>query len=140
MTLYALLLARCGLSHREAAAYHAVRLDTVKSWSAGRNRAPPGALAELRELYRAIERTAASALVEIGGIAGDAAAGEIELGIATTEAEARELGLPCVGAHAALLGIVAARLDRPVAIVPRGSTAATAAAVRARRHPMGWSE
>lgn len=47
-TLYAACLARLGLSQAGAAAVHGVRLDTVKSWSAGRNRVPDGAWDELR--------------------------------------------------------------------------------------------
>lgn len=58
MTPFALLLDRCGLSHREAAAYLSVRLDTVRSWSLGRNRTPPGVIEELRLLYRRIELAA----------------------------------------------------------------------------------
>ena len=48
-TLYAACLSRLGLSQAQAAALHSVRLDTVKSWSAGRNPVPEGAWAELRE-------------------------------------------------------------------------------------------
>src|SRR5690606_5886364 len=48
-TLYAACLSRLGLSQAQAAALHGVRLDTVKSWSAGRNPIPEGAWAELRE-------------------------------------------------------------------------------------------
>lgn len=47
-TLYAACLSRLGLSQPEAASLHGVRLDTVKSWSAGRNRVPQGAWDELR--------------------------------------------------------------------------------------------
>lgn len=49
-TLYAACLSRLGLSLAEAAQLHEVRIDTVKSWSAGRNGVPPGAWEELREL------------------------------------------------------------------------------------------
>ena len=51
MTLYAAALRLLGLSHAEAARLHNVRLDTVKSWSAGRRSAPPGCWDELRALY-----------------------------------------------------------------------------------------
>lgn len=47
-TLYAACLSRLGLSQSEAASWHGVRLDTVKSWSAGRNPVPDGAWADLR--------------------------------------------------------------------------------------------
>ena len=39
MTLYRLLLSRVGLSQADAAILHQVRLDTIKSWCAGRARA-----------------------------------------------------------------------------------------------------
>ena len=123
-TTYALLLDRCGLSIREAAEFHDVRLDTVKSWSAGRNGVPPGAMAELRELYAKIETAAAEGLKVIR----EQRAKEVELGLASYDHESQSLGWPCVGAHRAVLGLVAARAKGVVMIVPRGSTAATAAA------------
>lgn len=48
-TLYSACLSRLGLSLSGAASLHGVRLDTVKSWSAGRNPVPQGAWDELRE-------------------------------------------------------------------------------------------
>lgn len=48
-TLYSACLSRLGLTQSEAAALHEVRIDTVKSWCAGRNRVPPGAWIDLRE-------------------------------------------------------------------------------------------
>lgn len=47
-TLYAACLSRLGLSQAGAAALHGVRIDTVKSWSAGRNPVPQGAWDQLR--------------------------------------------------------------------------------------------
>lgn len=47
-TLYASCLSRLGLSQARAAELHGVRLDTVKSWSAGRRAVPPGAWDDLR--------------------------------------------------------------------------------------------
>jgi len=134
MTLFALLLDRCGLSYREAADFLSMRLDSVKSCAVGRRTAPPGAIAELRALYRQIERAADEAVGDMRAlIKKRGAPEEIELGIASDDHEAQSLGLPCVGAHAALLGLVAARLDVPVIIVPRGSTPATAGAADAHR-------
>lgn len=121
-TTYALILDRCGLSLREAAEFHGVRPDTVKSWRLGRRAAPPGALAELRALYTRIERAAGEALKEIAR----QRAGAVELGLASDDAEARALGWPCVGAQAAVLGLVAARAKASITVVPRGSTPATA--------------
>ncbi|NBC37381.1 hypothetical protein GTZ99_12550 [Novosphingobium sp. FSY-8] len=53
-TLYAACLSRLGLSQAEAATLHGVRLDTVKSWSAGRNPVPQGAWDQLRQAEAAI--------------------------------------------------------------------------------------
>lgn len=59
-TFYAACLSRLGLSLAEAAAFHDVRPDTVKSWSSGRNRVPDGAWAELREYEaRIVDRSEA---------------------------------------------------------------------------------
>jgi hypothetical protein len=55
----------------------------------------------------------------------------IEIGLAADDHEAQALGWPCVGAQEAMLGLVVARCRRPVRIVPRGSTVATAAATDA---------
>lgn len=129
-TAYALLLARCGLSLREAAEFHGVRADTIKSWSSGRRTAPDGAVAELRELYARIERAAAEAIK----LARKRRATELELGLASDDHEARSIGWPCVGAQAAAFGLVAARLNILVKIVPRGSTVATAAAADVHDH------
>jgi hypothetical protein len=132
-TAYALLLDRCGLSQREAAAFHDVRLDTVKSWSSARNNPPAGVIEELRGLYARIARAAAEAVAAIG--AGATPAEAVELGIAVDDQEAQSLGWPCVGAHAAVLGLVAAQCRLAVSIVPRGCTPATAAAADAH-HPL----
>lgn len=130
MTLFALLIQRCGLSLSEAAAFLGVRLDTVKSWSSGRNPTPPGVTDELRALYEKIE-TAAENLLSIIEEADDEA--EIELGYASDDKEARSLGWPCVGAQRAALGIAIARTDKDVILSPRGSTVATAAAADAHK-------
>ena len=129
-TLAALLIDRCGLSQREAADVLSVSINTVKSWMAGRARAPAGVIAQLRALYGSIERAAAEALAVI---AGQPDAAEIELGYAADDVEAQSLGWLCAGAQRAMLGIVAARCGRPVRLVPRGSTLATAGAADAHR-------
>lgn len=58
MTPYRALQQLCGLTQSDAAALHGVRIDTVKSWSAGRNRAPMGVMNELRQLVRWQQNTA----------------------------------------------------------------------------------
>ncbi|HQF31786.1 MAG TPA: hypothetical protein PLJ34_10105, partial [Hyphomicrobiales bacterium] len=76
-----------------------------------------------------IERAAAGAVVEIDcQTIKHGAPDSVELGLSSDDHEAQSIGWPCVGAHAAVLGLVAARVDVPLAIVPRGSTIATAGA------------
>lgn len=135
-TTFSLLCDRCGLSQQTAADLLNVRLDTVKSWSNGRNGCPPGVIEQLRALYAIIERSAAEALKQIKRI--KPKPDEIEIGIASDDHEARQppIGLPCVGAHAAVLGLVAAKSPVPVMIVPRGSTVATAAAIEVHEAAM----
>lgn len=59
-TLYAFCLSRLGLSQAGAAALHGVRVDTVKSWSSGRNAVPDGAWDDLRAYEaRIIDRSEA---------------------------------------------------------------------------------
>lgn len=128
MTPYRLLLSRVGLSQADAAAMHGVRLDTVKSWCASRNRAPAGVIAELRALHSKQRRAAAEGIALAGKVPPGA---EIELGYAVDDAEAQSIGWPCAAAQHAALGMTIARLDRPVRLTPRGTTQATAAAADA---------
>jgi hypothetical protein len=125
---FALLLDRCGLSVREAAAFLRVREDTVKSWRTGRNPTPPGVFVSLRTLYAGQTNAAGEALALLSSAPSDMV---VELGLASDDAEAQLLGFPCVGAHAAVLGMVVGGANRPVRIVPRGSTPVTAAAADA---------
>ena len=53
--LYALFRERCGLSISEAAEYHGVSENSIKSWCSGRRAPPDGVLNELRTLYSRIE-------------------------------------------------------------------------------------
>jgi transcriptional regulator with XRE-family HTH domain len=132
-TTFALLLQASGLSQREAAAFLGVSASSVDKWSRGVKTAPEGAEAELAALVAEIDQGALD-----GAEAGldrlrQAAAppDAVRLGLASDDEEARQLGLPTVSAHAALLGRVAAALideGYRVEIVPRGSESATAAA------------
>ncbi len=126
ITPYDLLRQRCGLSQQEAADFHKVRLDTVKSWCAGRNTAKPEVLAELRRLYQRIIHASGQLGARI-----DALKGEIALGEAMSDTMARKLGFPCIGAHAAALGLTIAALpdDVTVQLVPWKAGIATATAV-----------
>lgn len=135
-TEFALLCNRCGLSHKEAADFLNVRLDTVKSWSNGRNNAPEGAKKDLSQLYSQIEKTAAQGfdflsqkISDIGEVPE-----EIELGVAVDDAEAQALGLPFASCHQvaiALLVLLGRAEGWRFNVVPRGSTVATAGAADA---------
>lgn len=128
MTPYRLLLSRVGLSLADAAAMHGVRLDTVKSWCAGRNRAPPGVIAELRALY-ARQKQAADEVIK--AIAGFPEVNKVELGYAADDVEAQKMGWPCASAQWTSIGMIAAGTDRQITLAPRGTTMATAAAADA---------
>ena len=132
MTPFALLSQACGLSHREAAEFLGVRLDTVKSWSSGRNRAPASVLDDLRHLWAEIDFASDRAAALIGEQAAGLPIGEtIEIGYPADDHEARDLGLPCVGAWRAMCARVVARIRNPIKLLPRGSTPALAAAADA---------
>ena len=131
-TLFALLCHVCGLSHREAADWLDVRPDTVKSWSAGRRVAPDGVVEALADLAERIDEAADQVVNHLDSLDPDAEARDIEIGLAADDHEARDLGWPCVGAHRAVIGLTIARgmvAGRTFQVVPRGSTAATAAAI-----------
>ena len=118
---YTLLTQACGLSHGEAAQFLGVRLDTAKSWAHGKRNAPPRVFEELRALDAAIERAASLSLLQISSLCRrEYAPAVIVLRDVLTDAEAQAQGLPCVGAHRAMLSRVVSRCARPIRIVPRG--------------------
>ena len=130
MTLFSLLRQACGLSPREAAGALGVGLSSVKQWDAGRS-APDGVLAELRGLHSVIRRASEEAFQAMSATPIGA---EIEIGYPADDHEAQSLGLPCVGAWRAMCAGAIARLPHRVVLVPRGSTPATAAAMRGHGH------
>jgi hypothetical protein len=133
MNKFALLTHFSGLSLREAADFHHVRLDTVKSWSVGRRRAPAAVLDELRALIVRQEQGAAEALKQISELIDEhGEPDEIEIGYPADDHEAHSLGWPCVGAWRAMAARVVAKSPSAVKLVPRGSTPVTAAAADAR--------
>jgi len=123
ITPFSVLAERCGLSQREAAEFLKVRIDTVKSWSAGRNAVKPEVLAELRRLYANIQAASdeltshLSELLEMQrerGIKPRA----IVFGIAETDDVARAFGFPSRGPYMAAIGLALTRLPDDVVIVP----------------------
>lgn len=132
-TTFSLLLQASGLSQREAAVFLGVSPSSVDKWSRAVKSAPEGAETELAALVAEIDlgaldsTEAALDLLRQAGMPPDA----VRLGLASDDEEARQMGLPTVSAHAAMLGRVAAALideGYRVEIVPRGSESATAAA------------
>lgn len=138
MSLYASLQGLCGLSNREAAEFFRVSPSSIDKWRLStRNPPPRGALEALAALH-ARQRKAALAMIEIAQqqIKANGPNGAVSLGFCADDAEAQSLGWPCVGAHRAVLAIVAAAvipLGVEVSFVPRGSTPATAAAADAHQ-------
>ena len=105
-----------------------------RTWSTDKNATPKSVIDEMRALYASIEHAADDAVAAIRSrIKEHGQPRRLEWGVAADEHEAQQLGLPCVGAHQALIGLITARLDLPVTIVPRGSTVATASAEELRQ-------
>lgn len=130
MIIFAEILRGVGLSQQEAADWLNVSLDSVKSWGQGRRTPPTGILAELHALAERQDRAAhmgAASWVDAGSPA------VIEIGLASDDHEAADLGWPCVGAHRTVIRRMWEMLpaETRVTIVPRGSTPATAAAIEA---------
>lgn len=107
MTLFAASLRLLGLSHGEAADFLSVRLDTVKSWSAGRNRVPGGVWTQLRALYEKQQAAVEAALDLIDEQQPDE--------IAPNLSGPRGKQWPSQGAHHAVLAALALSVDLPIA-------------------------
>jgi hypothetical protein len=121
-TVYDLLRQRCGLSQEDAALFHNVRIDTIRSWCGDRRPAPPGPIAELKGLYRDI--------IKAGEIlaAGARLLPQIDadgnrfywLGLPLDEQDARgACGWPCSSACEAAVAVAIAALEDTVRLVPR---------------------
>ncbi|SMF82006.1 hypothetical protein SAMN06265365_14211 [Tistlia consotensis] len=113
MSLLAIALQACGLSQREAAEYLAVRLDTLKSWSAGRKPTRPGILSELRALAGRQEAAAESCLLAWER---DGRPAELCYALAGDDEAARRMGWPCVGAQRAVARRLWERLPQGIAL------------------------
>jgi transcriptional regulator with XRE-family HTH domain len=126
MTLYRALLSASGLSQREVADFHGVRLDTVKNWVQSKSAPPDGVIAEIKGLVRRQLKAAAEMAAAIEKSQAEA----IEIGLASDDHEAQQppLDWPCATAQLQAIGLAVAQTDKPVRIVPRGSTPATAGA------------
>lgn len=128
-TLFKLLHRACGLSNQETADYLSVRIDTVKSWSSGRNPAPEWAISMLRALLSTMDGAAEATRDLYNEIKPD----DIFMGYCTDDTEAQSLGYPTASAQHAALAMQIARLPLtlPIRLGPRGADFATAAAADA---------
>lgn len=114
MTPFNLLLQLTGLSHREAGFYLNVREDTVSAWARGYRDSPRGVLEQMRDLVGEIESCASQALDVIE----DSGAERVTLHYCVSDQQARERGLPSVGAHNSMLARVVAELDADIDLQP----------------------
>jgi hypothetical protein len=120
-TPFAVLAERCGLSQREAAEFLKVRLDTIKSWCAGRNVAKPAVIVELRELYAKIQAAADNLVQHNERLLELQRERKIQqcaivFGLAETDDVARAYGFPSQGPYMAAIGLALLRLPDDVAI------------------------
>lgn len=136
INLFGSLEEMCGLTHEECAAYLEVRLDSVKSWSSGRRSVPAGVEEKLIQLWQRIEDEASRIVdgieAQLIELAPRGLPESVEFGIPTSREEANELGWPSVGAFMRIAALVAANVEVPLALVERGSTPASRAAIDAR--------
>ena len=132
MTPFRLLLDLSGLSQREAAVFLNARPDTLDAWARGRRTAPIGVIEELAGLVIAQTHAAQNAVDSIQDLLKDANdTAEIEIGYPVDDHEAEALGFPTPSAWGAMAARVVAEFPGQIRLVPRGSTAATAAAIDA---------
>ncbi|HVJ36009.1 MAG TPA: hypothetical protein VND94_23090 [Terriglobia bacterium] len=109
-TVFALLCERCGLSADEAARYLEADPAAVAAWSSGAQACSDNIVAQLRLLYRQISVMAEQAMRQFVTFSqGQGSPAEVEISLAPDDAAAQRLGLPCMGAHRAVLGMVIAR-------------------------------
>jgi len=125
-SVYNLLRESCGLSQAEAAEFvHAVRLDTVKSWSSDRRPAPQFAVNQLQSLLRTI-RDAGEQFAE--GLKSRSQGNVFLIGHAHDEDDARVCGFPSLSSQMHSIAIAISLLpdDAEIRLVPRvrGSIAA----------------
>lgn len=143
MTPFAALQSLCGLSNREAADYLGTKESYIEKMRSGAKRAGRKYLTRLHDLWTEIETAAADAAEELTRAGALGAADEIEIGYPADDHEARQLGFPCVGAWRQMaarmideLMLLDATFDPTrIALVPRGSTPATAAAADVHEQP-----
>jgi hypothetical protein len=112
-SVYDLLRVACGLSQQEAADFHEVRLDSIKSWCSDRRRAPVLVVAQLQVLMRNIERAGEEFAAKLKP---DYAKNACIIGMPQTEKDAKACGFPSLAAQMRAIAIAISRLPDGVAI------------------------
>jgi hypothetical protein len=133
MTPFRLMLQLTGLSLREAAQFLQISMSSAEKMSNGKLAARDTIIQELRGLYSRQFEASEEAVELIEKSMPD----EVEIGYPADDHEAQSLGWPCIGAWAGMAAQVIGQIHRPVRLVPRGSTLATAAAVDAHERGGG---
>lgn len=132
-SVYNLLREACGISQSDAADFvHETRLDTVKSWCSERRPVPRGAIAELQELARGIQRAGEEYAAQLKLISqGDV----FVVGLPLDERDARSCGFPSIGAQMRAIGIAIALLpqDSEIRMVERVRGAIPSAVLQTNR-------
>ena len=109
-TPFSLLCDRCGLTSEATAVYLETTAELIALWSRDARSCPDHVIGQLRLLYRQISAFAEAAMRDFAELSRrQGAVAEVELRVAGDDEGARALGLPCVGAHRAALGMVIAR-------------------------------
>ncbi len=120
---YDLLRQLCGLSQQEAADFHGVRIDSIKSWCSDRRSAPQGAIDELRDLYAQIRKAADTLLEHVQSNIQVEDNGDrfFRIGLPHDDRDLRVCGFPTMSTCEASIALVAAQLPAgvPVKLVPR---------------------
>jgi len=102
-----------GLRQADCVTFLGVALNTVKNWCSGRNKAPAGVLAEMRDLYLKQEAMIDKGLEFIDEILdGPYPPAVITLAVAKDDNEAVHVyELPCQSAHQMAIARLAALID-----------------------------
>lgn len=129
-----LLLARCGLSQTDAAAYLDREARLVRRWLDGSYPVPTEHWARLLDLCARQDRAAEETLALVREQAKQhGAPREVTIRLSRSQDGAAELGWPCIGAHLAVIRRVAEWAPKAItvrAVYPGESEAADVAAAR----------
>jgi hypothetical protein len=130
--VYNLLRESCGLSQQEAADFHDVRLDTLKSWCSGRRPAPVGAIDELKELSRDIMQAGKDVAALLKRTSKD---GAFIVVLPRDDKDARACGFPSMTAQMRAIAIAVAQLPDEAEIrLVEGARGSLPSAIMQRSH------